>query len=79
MRRLADDLAGPDEYRAAGVLRDSFATHCTTCDLVSLGADMRGSDLRVDRALFARVHQHASRETLSPLQQLFTAVTARKG
>jgi len=79
VRRFIDDLLGPDEYPAAGTLRDSFAPYRATCDLVSLGADMRGSDPRVDRALFARVHQHASRESLSPLQQLFTAVTARKG
>lgn len=65
MRPLADDLAGPDEYRAAGVLRDPFATYCVTGDLVSLGADMSGSDPRIDPAPFARVHEPDSPTTAS--------------
>ncbi len=89
MRRLTDDLLGPDEYRAAGTRRDPFATYRATCDLVFLGADMSGRDPRIDRALFARVlsarisgqglMRVAASESRSQLQELFTAVTATKG
>jgi FliI/YscN family ATPase len=88
--RLTDDLLTPDEYRAASALRDHLATYRAARDLVSIGAYVRGSDAKIDRALDSLVavdrflqqarHERSSRgETLARLQELFPASAATKG
>ena len=51
--RLADDLSGPEQARAAAAVRECLATYRDARDLVSIGAYVRGSDPRIDRALAA--------------------------
>jgi FliI/YscN family ATPase len=85
--RLTDDLLTPEEYRAAGCLRDHLATYRAARDLVAIGAYVRGSDPSIDRALVSldAVHHYlrqgrhersARGETLSRLQALFPAPEA---
>jgi FliI/YscN family ATPase len=87
--RLADDLLTPDEYRAAGQLRDHLATYREARDLVAIGAYVRGSDPRIDRALGSldavnqflrqgRRERSARPETLRRLQALFPPPPAAK-
>lgn len=52
--RLTVDLLGPDELRAAATVREQLATYRDARDLVAIGAYVRGSDSRIDRALEAR-------------------------
>jgi len=85
--RLTDDLLTAQEYQAAAALRDQLATYRAARDLVAIGAYVRGSDPKIDRALAvldpvnaflkqAR-HERSSRaETLRRLQALFAAVAA---
>jgi FliI/YscN family ATPase len=56
--RLAGELLAPDELAAAARLRDQLAAYREVRDLVAIGAYVRGSDARVDRALdgLAAVH-----------------------
>jgi flagellum-specific ATP synthase len=88
--RLTDDLLTPEEYRAAGALRDHLATYRAARDLVSIGAYVRGSDAKIDRTLdslaavdhFLRQGRHersARGETLARLQGLFPASAGTKG
>jgi len=51
--RLAGHLLDPRELRAAGALRECLATYRDARDLVAIGAYVRGSDARIDRALGA--------------------------
>lgn len=51
--RLAGHLLDPRELRAAGGLRECLATYRDVRDLVAIGAYVRGSDARIDRALGA--------------------------
>ena len=85
--RLTDDLLTPEEYRAAGCLRDHLATYSAARDLVAIGAYVGGSDPKIDRALasldavndYLRQgrHERSSRgETLRRLQALFPATEA---
>jgi FliI/YscN family ATPase len=88
--RLTDALLTPEEYRAASALRDHLATYRAARDLVSIGAYVRGSDAKIDRALdsLAAVdrflqqarHERSSRgETLARVQELFPASAGTKG
>jgi FliI/YscN family ATPase len=51
--RLAADLASPAQSAAASAVRDCLATYRDARDLVAIGAYVRGSDPRIDRALAA--------------------------
>ncbi len=51
--RLAAELSTGDQWRAATSVRDCLATYRDARDLVAIGAYVRGSDPRVDRALAA--------------------------
>jgi flagellar biosynthesis/type III secretory pathway ATPase len=51
--RLAGSLLEPRESLAAGGLRECLATYRDARDLVAIGAYVRGSDARIDRALAA--------------------------
>jgi flagellum-specific ATP synthase len=52
--RVAGDLLSAAEGRAAAELRELLATYRDARDLVAIGAYVRGSDGRVDRAIDAR-------------------------
>jgi flagellum-specific ATP synthase len=52
--RLAGELLGPEERRAAGELREHLALHREVRDLVAIGAYVKGSDVRIDRMLALR-------------------------
>jgi FliI/YscN family ATPase len=80
--RLTHDLLTEAEYRAASALRDHLATYRAARDLVTIGAYVRGSDEKIDRALgaldavnaFLRQGRHersARGETLRRPQALF--------
>jgi FliI/YscN family ATPase len=88
--RLTDDLLAPDEYRAAGALRDHLSTYRAARDLVSIGAYVGGTDPRIDRALaslgavdeFLKQprHEHSPRRlALNQLQDIFGASAGTKG
>ncbi len=51
--RLAPELSTPEQARAAGALRGCLATYRDARDLVAVGAYVRGSDPKIDRALAA--------------------------
>jgi FliI/YscN family ATPase len=51
--RLAPDLSTAEQVRAAAEVRDCLATYRDARDLVRIGAYVRGSDARIDRALAA--------------------------
>jgi len=51
--RLADELSTAEQARAAAAVRESLATYRDARDLVSIGAYVRGSDPKIDRALAA--------------------------
>lgn len=51
--RLADELSSPPQRAAASRARDCLATYRDARDLIAIGAYVRGSDPRVDRALGA--------------------------
>jgi FliI/YscN family ATPase len=80
--RLTGDLLSGQEYRAASELRDHLATYRAARDLVAIGAYVRGSDAKIDRALASldavdaflrqgRQERSRRRETLDCLQALF--------
>jgi flagellum-specific ATP synthase len=52
--RLAPDLLAPGELHAAAELRDALATYRDARDLIAIGAYVRGSDARIDRAIDMR-------------------------
>jgi FliI/YscN family ATPase len=52
--RVAGDLQSPAEAAAAAQVREHLAVHRDARDLVAIGAYVRGTDPRIDRALQAR-------------------------
>lgn len=87
--RLAGDLLGGDEARAAAALREDLAVYREARDLVSVGAYVRGSDARIDRALDSREavtrflrqgrdERSPRAETLARLQALFPSPEASR-
>jgi FliI/YscN family ATPase len=82
--RLAPDLLMADELRGAAALRDVLATYRDARDLIAIGAYVRGSDSRIDRAIDmrdavtrflqqGRAEASARAETLRRLVALFPA------
>jgi flagellar biosynthesis/type III secretory pathway ATPase len=70
--RLAAELSTPAQARAAGAVRECLATYREARDLVSIGAYVRGSDAKIDRALAAldpiTAFLRQGREDRSPLE-----------
>jgi len=49
--RLMTDVAGPEQKKAAGTVRDMLAAYRGARDLINIGAYVKGTDPRIDRSL----------------------------
>lgn len=49
--RVMSDIASPEHLQAAGQIRDLLATYEKNADLINIGAYLKGTDPKIDRAI----------------------------